>query len=214
LEGSARLRAYCQRVKLDVCDWRLPGFPLESGPESEWGCEAGLGEALESLCARQGFRFVRVRLPEPHDYSRLAFGAMRRLLEREGRPPGGVLVEMFSQFDAWAARQGGLLPLWLVFNTPDSLAFLKEMRPTFPPETPVFFSPLATFTQTPDIVPFEEWQAALQGLGWRNVGARQSHYPADALALVKWAEPLRAHVRAYPNLVSGTLRAEELLEQL
>jgi hypothetical protein len=211
LEGSARLRSYCERVGLRYGDWRLPDFPLEEGPESEWGCEAGLGEALERFCRVEGFRFVRIALPEPHDYSRLAFDAIARLLEIEGRRPAGALVEMFTQFDATAVRQSGLVPLWLIFNTFDSLAFLKSMWLKLPKDRPVFFTPLATFTQTPDLTPWQEWENALEGLDWRNIGTRSTHYPADALTLTNWAEPLHAWVNQHRHPIQGHLKAEELL---
>jgi hypothetical protein len=212
LEGSERIQKYCERVGLDHHDWRLSGFPLEQGPESEWGCEAGLDTALEKFCLGEGYRFVRISLPEPHAYSRLAYMAIARLLQAEGQQPAGVLVEMFSQFDATAVRLSGLLPLWLVFNTFDSLAFLKFMRPQFPEGRPVFFSPLATFTQTPDLTPWQEWENALEGLDWRNIGTRPSHYPADALALTEWAEPLRLWVSQHRQPIQAHMRAEELLE--
>jgi hypothetical protein len=193
-------------------DWKLKEYPLERGPESEWGSEPGLAGALEAFCRFEGFRFVRIPLPHPNDFSRVAFAAAKKLLKKEGHPPAGVLVEMFSQFDAHAARQGGLLPLWLIYNTGDSLEYLKEMRTQFPAGKPVFFSPLSTFSLTPDLVPFEAWDAALAGFDWVNIGARKSHYPADARALVKWAAPLREWVAANQNPVTARLEAEELLE--
>jgi hypothetical protein len=104
-----------------------------------------------------------------------------------------------------------LLPLWLIFNTPDSLEYLKEMRVQFPVGKPVFFSPLATFSLTPDLVPWKDWEDALAGLKWINIGTRPSHYPADARALVKWVEPLREWVGNHPQPVNGLLEAEELL---
>lgn len=212
LEGSPRLDRYCQASGLHACDWRLPEYPVAWGPESEWGCEPGLGEALQAFCEQEGYRFVRIRLPEPHDFSRLAFSAVARLLEHEGRPPAGVFIEMFSQFDPHAVMQAGLLPVWLVFNTWDSLQFLTSMRPHFPQEKPVFFSPLSTFTLTPDLVPWESWIEALSGLDWRNVGTRPSHYPADALALTRWAEPLRDWVAENYRPMKARLAAEELFE--
>ena len=136
---------------------------------------------MEVFCKREGYRFFRIPLPYPNDFSRLAFSTARQLLEKEGRQPAGVLVEMFSQFDATAARQAGLLPLWLIFNTYDSLDYLKEMRPQFPAGKPVFFSPLATFSFTPDLVPWKDWETALAGIEWTNIGTRPSHYPADCL---------------------------------
>jgi hypothetical protein len=212
LEGSQRIRDYAKRAGLKYSDWRLTNYELERGPESEWGCEPGLAEALEAFCKREGFRFVRIPLPHPNDFSRLAFSTARRLLDKEGRQPAGVVVEMFSQFDASAARQAGLLPLWLIFNTKDSLEYLKEMRANFPADKPIFFSPLATFSVTPDLVQWQEWESALEGLEWINIGTRPSHYPADARALVKWVEPLRNWVAENQQPVSGFLTGEELAQ--
>jgi hypothetical protein len=212
LEGSDRIRAYLPRAGLKSSEWRIENseWPLETGPESEWGSEPGLAEALEAFCRSEKYRFVRIRLPHPNDFSRLAFRAAQSLLAKEGRAAAGVLVEMFSQFDANAAMQSGLLPLWLIFNTDDSLEYLKEMRAQFPAGKPVFFSPLATFSLPPDRAPFDDWAAALEGFKWINIGTRRSHYPADARALVKWSDPLRNWVAANRNPVTARLEAEEL----
>jgi hypothetical protein len=210
LETSKRLQAYARRSGLKFSDWKLGDYPLERGPESEWGSEPGLAEALEVFCESEGYRFVRIRLPHPNDFSRLAFAAALKLLEKEEREPAGVLVEMFSQFDTTASMQSGLLPLWLIFNTDDSLAYLKEMRAKFPTGKPVFFSPLVTFSLPPDRTPFDEWAAALRGIDWVNIGTRRSHYPADARALVKWAEPLRRWVTEHRQPLRNRLSAEEI----
>jgi len=214
LEGSDRLQVYARRAGLKTDHWKLNSgnWPLERGPESEWGSEPGLAEALEAFCRSEGFRFVRFSLPHPNDFSKLAFLAARKLLEKEGREPAGVLVEMFSQFDSTAARQGGLLPLWLIFNTNDSLDYLKKMIAQFPAGKPVFFSPLGTFSLTPDLVPFTDWDEALSGFAWTNIGVRASHYPSDARALVKWAEPLREWVLKNRRPLQSRLTAEELAE--
>jgi hypothetical protein len=211
LESSDRIRVYARKAGLKFADWKLNDYSLERGPESEWGSEPGLDLALEAFCKREGYRFVRVPLPHPDDFSRLAFTAAGRILEKEGRQPAGVLVEMFSQFDAHASRQAGLLPLWLIYNTNDSLQYLREMRGEFPEGKPVFFSPLATFSLTPDLVPWTEWEKALSGLEWINIGTRPSHYPADARTLVKWVDPLREWVAKNRNPITKTLSAEELL---
>lgn len=210
LESSDRIRFYTHKAGLKFSDWKLKEYPLERGPESEWGSEPGLDTALDAFCKRQGYRFIRISMAHPNDFSRLAFSAAQKLLEKEDRPPAGVLVEMFSQFDANAAMQAGLLPLWLIFNTLDSLEYLKEMRSLFPNGKPVFFSPLATFSVTPDLVPWKDWEAALHGTKWINIGTRPSHYPADARALVKWVEPLREWVAKNRQPVKVRLEAEEL----
>jgi hypothetical protein len=211
LEGSPRIAAYAKAAGLKTDHWSLDTehWPLETGPESEWGSEPGLAEALERFCKNEGYRFVPIRLPHPDDFSRLAFAAAQKLLEREGRPPAGTLVECFSQFDATAAMQSGLLPLWLIFNTHDSARYLKEMAVHFPKDRPVFFSPLATFSLTPDMATFDDWKAAL-GRHFINIGARESHYPGDARSLIKWVEPLRAWVEKNRRPIKARLTAEEL----
>ena len=195
---------------LKYMDWKLDDYALERGPESEWGSEAGLEAALALFCKTEGFRFIQISLPDPNNFSQLAFTAAQKLLHNEGRQPAGVLVEMFSQFDSNAAWQSGLLPLWLIFNTPDSLEYLTKMRAQFPQDKPVFFSPLATFSMTPDLVPWTQWESALRGLNWINIGTRPSHYPADSFALVHWAEPLRKWVRNNHQPLRNHLTAEEI----
>jgi hypothetical protein len=210
LTGSLRIKNYCQSAGLTNSDWHLSGYSVESGPESEWGTMPGLGEALEDFCKQAGYRFVRISLPEPHDFSRLAFLSVADQLVKDGTQPSGILIEMFSQFDATAVMKAGLLPLWLVYNTGDSLRFLESMRPLLQIGKPVFFSPLSTFSLTPDLVPWNKWIYSLQGLDWINIGARSSHYPADAAALVDWAAPLHAWIEQYPNPIQSILSAEEL----
>lgn len=209
LESGPRIRTYARQAGLTFTDWRLTAFPLERGPESEWGSEPGLSEALEAFCAAEGLRFVRIPLPHPNDFSRLAFTAAQVLLQKDGAEAQGVSVECFSQFDSTAARQGGLLPLWLIFNTKDSARYLKEMSAQFPPGKPVFFSPLATFSITPDMATWADWVYAI-GRDFINTGARQSHYPADARAILDAGRALRQWVEAHPQPIHATLSAEEL----
>jgi hypothetical protein len=211
LESSDRLNHYAHRAGLKIMDWKLKDYPLERGQESEWGSEPGLAEALENFCKIEGYRFIRIFLPDPNNFSQLAFLSAKKLLEKEGRQPAGTLVEMFSQFDANATFQSGLLPLWLIFNTQDSLEYLKEMSSQFPISEPVFFSPLATFSLTPDLVPYHQWIAVLSHFHLINVGARASHYPSDARALVKWSEPLRKWVQENRQPLHSHLRAEEIV---
>jgi len=212
LSGSERLRTYARSCGLSETDWALPDLPLETGPESEWGSESDLIASAESFCRSEGFIFTRISLPHPQDFSRLAFATADCLLKKDGRPPAGTSIEMFSQFDAGTCLQTGLLPLWLIFNTSDSLEFLKRMLPEFPPEKPVFFSPLATFSLTPDMVPWKDWQEALAAFPWINTGARKSHYPADARALVRWDEPLEKWLQSAQKPVQSRLTAEDLVQ--
>ena len=211
-EGSLRIREFAIKTGLKSTYWKLDGYPLEIGPESEWGSEGGMVETVEAFCKEEGYHFQRIPLAHPNDFSRLAFKSALHILEKSRQEPAGVLIETFTQFDTQAALRSGLLPLWLIFNTRDSLNYLKEMILEFPEGKPVFFSPLATFSETPDIVPWQEWELALSKQNWINIGTRSSHYPSDTRAIVRWAEPLRLWVAHHPQPLSGHLEPSTLFE--
>jgi len=212
LDGSRRIREYADHSGFKSTNWKLDGYPLEIGPESEWGSEPGMAEAIEHFCNEEGYQFTKISLPHPNDFSHLAFNCALHLLEESNQKPAGVLIETFTQFDTQAAIRSGLLPLWLIFNTKDSLIYLKEMCPNFPPDKPVFFSPLATFSLTPDIVPWSDWEDALSRWDWTNIGTRPSHYPSDTRAIVHWSEPLRKWVAENPQPMIVKIKPSKLYE--
>lgn len=189
LEGSDRIQQYCRKEKINS-NWKLTDYELEEGPESEWGSEPGLKEALQHFCEKEGFRFVPIGFADPNDFSRLAFSVSKKRLEMSGYEPEGGIVEMFSQYDPDAVENYGLLPLWLIFNTADSARFLNSMIKEMPHDKPIFFSPLSTFSHTPDMADFEDWENCLKGFDTVNIGARKDHYPSDASALVNWNRKL------------------------
>jgi hypothetical protein len=212
LDGSPRLTDLAKGTGQKLAGWRLKAdWPLEIGPESEWGSESGLADAIENFCRRDGFEFIKIHFPHPNDFSRLAFEASRQMLNNDGREPAGTLIECFSQFDSFSALKSGLLPLWLIFNTTDSARFLKEIAPQFPPDKPIFFSPLATFSLTPDMANWEQWVEAIGG-NFFNIGTRQTHYPSDAKTLVSWADPLRSWVLKNEKPVLSRLTPKNLVE--
>ena len=212
LDGSQRISDYAKLSGLKTTNWQLNNkWPLENGPESEWGCEPGLADALKEFCKREGYRFVKVDLPHPNDFSRLAFSSAQKLLEKDKRSPSGTLVECFSQFDSTCAFRTGLLPLWLIFNTVDSAAYLKKMSKYFPEDKPIFFSGLSTFSITPDMAQWNDWVHSI-GRDFISIGSRKTHYPSDARALIEWAKPLRAWASQNYNPIESRLTAEELTE--
>lgn len=208
--GSQRIEQYAQKEGLSTSLWKLPGYEIESGPESEWGSEPGLRESVQEFCAQEGYRFHPIQFEDPNQFSLLAFLAYQDFLTGQGIPPTGAVVEMFSQFDANAVHVGNLLPIWLIFNTGDSLKFLRRMLALVPIESPVFFSALSTFSTTPDLVKWEEWEDALAGRRWINAGARRSHYPSDAAALLDWYKPIREWSGKHGVLPHGRLSGEQL----
>jgi hypothetical protein len=212
LNGSPRIHDYCVQEGIQFENWKLDGYPLIDGFESEWGSEPGLGEALERFCKSEGYRFTKISFKDPNNFNRLAFKAVQKQLELDGKEPAGTIIETFSQFDTSAIQTSGLLPLWLIFNTNDSVRFLREMVSQFPKDKPVFFSPLSTFSLTPDIAKWECWEEALSGIDWINIGTRQDHYPADSWTLIQWTAPLRKWCREHPSPIVHKMTGELLKE--
>lgn len=217
LNGSDRIRKYCQQEKMEHWNWQLSGYPLIDGAESEWGSEPGLGESIEAFCKLEGYAFTRIAFNDPNQFNQLAFQAVQKQLEMDGREPAGVLVEVFSQYDASAVLKTGLIPLWLIFNTNDSVRFLEKMVSSFPKDKPVFFSPLSTFSLTPDLAPWESWTEALKGIDWINIGTRKSHYPADTKTVAGWQKPLtdwcKTHEAPIKSKTTGKL-LDELAKEI
>jgi hypothetical protein len=210
LNGSERIKKYCDKEGITRQNWMLKGFPLIDGPESEWGSEPGLQESLKAFCTREGYRFTCISFDDPNDFNRLSYKAVEKQLELDGREPAGVVVEVFSQYDATSVLKTGLIPLWLIFNTNDSARFLKEMAPSFPKGKPVFFSPLSTFSITPDLAAWESWNDALSGIDWINIGTRQSHHPADTKTLVDWQKPLHVWCTQHEEPIRSKMTGESL----
>lgn len=178
--------------------WRLAGVDPEWAPESEWGSEPGLDQALQVYAERNGYRYQRVKFSHPHDFSWLALRAHAALYAIQDREIAGVVVETFTQYDPYTVLQAGLLPLWLIFNTSDSLEFMQSKLQQIAPDIPIFFSGLATLSRTPDMVPWEAWSSAMEGRQWHNVGAGPRRYPEDLVALFKWEERLRGFLDIDP----------------
>ena len=210
LEGSQRIEKYCRQEGITNTDWKLAGFPLIEGYESEWGSEPGLGEAVEAFCKSEGYRFTKISFKDPNQFNILNYLSSQELLGMEGKDASGVLVETFSQYDVSAVRNSGLLPLWLIFNTTDSVRFLRAMTSRFPKGKPVFFSPLSTFSLTPDMAAWEDWEKALAGSNWVNVGTRKSHYPADAWTLIEWQKSLQKWCEQHHDPLNTNLTGDIL----
>lgn len=213
IEGSDRInRALAESGSNHRGGWGIPDQEPVEGPESEWGSEPGLDQALEVFAAEQGFGFERIKFADPQGFSRLAFLAHEELYRRQGREAEGVVVETFTQYDPQHVLSAGLLPLWLIFNTTDSRQFLKTQSQFFPRGKPVYFSGLVTLSRTPDMVPWEGWAQALGNFSWTSIGARPSRYPEDLISLWRWSERLRDLAPPLEAVKPSTLPLSALLD--
>jgi hypothetical protein len=212
IEGSDRIdRFLAESGSNHRGGWRPPDVEPAWRPESEWGSAQGLDQELKELAASADFGYEHLRFDHPHKFSRLAFAAHRELYSRAGIEPRGILIEMFTQYAPWAALERGLLPLWLIFNTQDSLDFLRAEREHFPEGIPVFLSALVTLSRTPDMVAWDDWADAMEGLSWHSIGASREKYPEDLLALGNWASRLREHTSPIDH-IPEPLSVESLLQ--
>jgi hypothetical protein len=59
-------------------------------------------------------------------------------------------------------------------------------------------------------VPWNEWEQALAGLEWHNIGPRPDYYPSDTHTLLFWNKPLRKWVGEHGTPIEGRLTAEQL----
>ena len=200
LSGSERINTFLEKSgSRHRGGWSIDSMETNEHPESEWGTLGGLGGSLKAFAADEGFRFIRVSFPHPHDFSRLAYRMHLHLYEMAGICPKGVLVETFTQYDPYRALAGTLLPLWLIFNSQDSLRFLRKMSADFPKELPVYFSNLVTLSRTPDMATYDDWAHAFEGFKWKNIGASEERYPEDLVSLWKWSERLDGHLGPLPG---------------
>ncbi len=215
ISGSERIDRFLQATgSAHRGGWRVPGIEAHWAPESEWGSDSGLDEALGRFAEKNGYRFVRLHFPHPHDYSRLAFRAHRALFDQIGQEVQGIVVETFTQYDPYIVLRAGLLPLWLVFNTIDSLEFMQDVLAEVSVDHPLYFSGLSTLSRTPDMVPWETWAAAFEGRSWVNIGAGPRRYPEDMVALFNWSRRLENHVPGETEVELPSLPLEDFLRLL
>lgn len=188
IDGSERIQRFKKRFHLSVEKWSLNQFHLKNGYESEWGSEPDFGKQLENYCQEKGYKLQVITFSHPFQISKLAFHSMRTLFKNNEIDPVGTIIEMFSQYDLRSTLQAGLLPMWLVFNTEDSLRDLKSAleRDLIDKSKPVYFSGLSTFSQTPDLSNYYDWENCLKEYKFINIGARKTHFPADPWALLNW----------------------------
>ncbi len=206
LEGRPEIEA----LRSAPGGWSLPDLPLERQVESEWGAAPPLREVVEAFARANDYRFLALEGDHPEWYARLAFEVHRRLSEREGREPQGVLVEMFTQTNPAAPLRSRLLPLWLPFNCADSLRFLRRMRDRFPPDRPVLLTPVPNFVLTFDTAGWSAYQDALAGMDVQILGVRRRLFPSDPAGMWRPARALARWCQEHPDPVRVRLSVEEL----
>ncbi len=217
IKGSETIDAWLAEQKSDHRGgWQLAGYDLEVARESEWGSLPEFRTAVRDFATEKGYQFKAINGEHPEDFSALAYTAYLWESRLHDITPNGVLVECFSQINPTAALRAALLPLWMPFNTQDSLDYFARMTPYLPKDIPVGLSLLPGFTTTPDLPPAQAWQQVGEKIGpVRWIGVHPDRYPMDISALFDYAPDLQQWVQEFPRQSPRPqLSPEELLDMM
>jgi hypothetical protein len=172
--------------------WSVP-FPWLQQRESEWGSLQAFRRSVHTFASENGYRFLALNGAHPADFSRIAFYASYEAMLNLNLEPSGVLVDCFTLTSPTGALRAGLLPLWLPFNCLDSLGFLRDMTPEFPPGKPILLAPVPSFSPSWDVARAEQWVAACGAhadITW--LGIDPAAYPADLAGVFRFVPALQA----------------------
>lgn len=180
--------------------WHLSEYPLVKTNESEWGSLPQFREAVKAFAHENGYQFRAISGAHPEDFSALAYTAYLWESRLHQRTPNGVLVECFTQINPTAVQRGDLLPLWMPFNTIDSLEYFERMVSYIPKVLPVGLSLLPNFTRTPDLPTAQDWLEVGERIGsvqW--IGVNPERYPMDLEAIFDYVPQLQQWVQNFPG---------------
>jgi hypothetical protein len=196
VQGSQEVRQYLAakhaRSASPPGSWALP-LPWLPERESEWGSLQQFRRSAETFASENGYRFLALNGTHPSDFSRIAFFASHQAIVNSGREPSGVLADCFTLTSPTGALRAGLLPLWLPFDCLDSLAFLGEMAPEFPPGKPVLLAPAPNFSPSWDVARANQWVEACgpqADVTWLGIDPRA--YPVDVAGMFRFMPALEA----------------------
>jgi hypothetical protein len=216
IRGSEEVRRYLAgthaRSASPPASWTLP-LPWLPERESEWSSLQQFRRSVETFASENGYRFLALNGTHPSDFSRIAFYAGYQAILNAGQEPSGVLADCFTLTSPTGALRAGLVPLWLPFNCVDSLAFLGEMAPEFPPGKPVLLAPAPSFSPSWDVASADAWAAACgprTGATWLGIDPKA--YPVDVAGLFRFLPALqswcdRSGARARPSFTVADLEA-------
>ena len=203
LYGSSSLDEWLARQKSSHRGgWQLLHYQdqIEETRESEWGSIPQFRDSVKAFAESHGYEFRALHGYHPEDFSALAYTAYLWESRLHNRPLNGLLVECFSQINPTAAQRANLLPLWLPFNTQDSLEFFSRMTPMIPKGLPVALSLLANFTKAPDLPPATAWEKVASRIGpveW--IGIHPERYPMDLASIFNYVTDLQKWVQEHPG---------------
>ena len=169
-------------------------LPLETRPESEWGCPLEFSAAVRQFAEEEGIELIEIRYPHPADYGLLSY---RAYLACAGVRKEEVMFDCFNYQNPRTNLQSGIPALWLPFNTQDALSFAggflagKQFKQ-------IYLSLLPSFAGSPDTAKLKTWENLLSSHGeLKLLGIDPQAFPADTLAPFHYAEQLKQLRKEY-----------------
>jgi len=127
IKGSERLNQFLAMEGTDHRGgWNLPNYELVQRPESEWGVEPELKEAVLQYCKQKGYDLLYLEHSHPAGFNILASHAMHLKHTADGGKCGGYFVNIFWALCPTLTLRARLLSCWSTFTDKDSLRILEQ----------------------------------------------------------------------------------------
>jgi len=127
LKGSERLNEFLAMQGADhQGGWSLPNYELMRGPESEWGVEPELKDAVLQYCKQRGYDLLYLEHSHPAGFNILAAHTLHLKHTADGGKCGGYLVNLFWALCPVLTLRARLLSCWSTFTDKASLKVLEQ----------------------------------------------------------------------------------------
>ncbi len=127
LEGSKRLdRFLATQATNHKGGWGLPNYGLVERPESQWGVEPELKEAVMKYCRQSGYDLLYLEHGHPSGFNILAAHAMHLKHTADGGKCGGYSINIFWALCPALALRARLIGCWSTFTDKTSMKILEQ----------------------------------------------------------------------------------------
>lgn len=106
--------------------WRLPDYEVVRRPESEWGTESELNEAVHEFCSENGYGFLLLERDHPAGFNLPAARALHAKHTNDGSQCGGYSINVFWGLCPTLMLRARLLSCWFTFTDRASLSISEQ----------------------------------------------------------------------------------------
>ena len=127
IKGSERMNQFLEVEGSDhQGGWNLPKYELVQRPESEWGVEPELRDAVLQYCKQRGYDLLYLEHGHPAGFNILAAHAMHLKHTADGGSCGGHFINIFWALCPTLALRARLLSCWFTFTDKASLKISEQ----------------------------------------------------------------------------------------